>query len=154
MSTSEATIDDLLKPGNVRYVEHIDHWQDAIRVAVKPLEEGGFVEPWYAENIIADTQSLGPYYVLTEDVALIHARPEEGALSKQLAVTVTRDPVIFNEDAFPVRILFALAAEDSNSHIEAIKLLANVCMDERRVQEIASSTDTSEIYRLLTEAVK
>ena len=39
----------------------------------------------YAKGIIDITNEMGPYYVLTDDVALIHGRPETGVLKKQLA---------------------------------------------------------------------
>ena len=75
----EASVTDLLRPENIQVVDSVANWEDAIRISLKPLIEGGYAEPRYADNIIADTRELGPYYVLTEDVALIHARPEGGA---------------------------------------------------------------------------
>ena len=46
---------EMLKPENVRIVQSIDTWQNAIRLACAPLEEGGYVEPCYAT-----TSSLRP----------------------------------------------------------------------------------------------
>lgn len=145
------SITDLLKPENIQVFERADSWQDAIRLSLATLERNGYVEPRYADNIIKDTLKLGPYYVLTEDIALVHARPEEGAIKKQLAVTLIHEPVIFSEDTFPVRILFALAAEDNTSHIEAIQLLASFCMDEERVAAVIRCTRPEEIYAILIQ---
>lgn len=153
MEEKNIGIKALLRPENVRVIDQVDSWEDAIRVACDPLVEGGYAERCYAENIIKDTHELGPYYVLAEDVALIHARPEEGAIKRQMAVTVVHEPVFFSEDGLPVRILFALAAEDANSHIDAIRMLANVCMSEAKVNEIAECTDPHQIYRMLIESV-
>ena len=83
-------------------------------------------------------------------MALIHARPEEGAIKKQMAVTLVHRPVTFPEGSFPVRLLFALSAEDSHSHIEVIKMLASICMEESRVEDLATCETPEEIYRLLT----
>lgn len=146
----EASVTDLLRPENIQVVDSVANWEDAIRISLKPLIEGGYAEPRYADNIIADTRELGPYYVLTEDVALIHARPEEGAIKKQMAVTLVHRPVTFPEGSFPVRLLFALSAEDSHSHIEVIKMLASICMEEFRVEDLATCETPEEIYRLLT----
>ena len=152
--TEVASLSDLLKPENVRIIDSVRDWKDAVRISLKPLEDGGYVEPRYAENVIKDTIELGPYYVLTDDVALIHARPEEGAIKKQLAVTLVHQPVVFNETSFPVRILFALAAEDSTSHIEVIKMLANFCMDESRVAAVTECTEPSDIYQILINSAE
>jgi len=147
-----ATIEDLLKPENVQIMDGVSDWREAVRISLAPLERGGFVETRYAENIIADTLEIGPYYVLTDDIALIHARPEEGALKKQLAVTLLRRPVSFGEGMNSVRVLFALAAEDPNSHIEAIRLLANFCMDEEKVKRLIACVSSEEIYCLIMDS--
>lgn len=140
-------IQEMLKPENVRIAQSVDTWQDAIRLAVAPLREGGYVEPRYEDEIIRATNEMGPYYVLTEDVALIHGRPEDGCIKGQMAVTVLKQPIKFSEDSFDVRLLVALAAEDPNSHIEAMQVLAGIFMDEQKIASIVESDDTQAIYR-------
>ncbi len=140
-------IQEMLKPENVRIAQSVDTWQDAIRLAVAPLREGGYVEPRYEDEIIRATNEMGPYYVLTEDVALIHGRPEDGCIKGQMAVTVLKQPIKFSEDSFDVRLLVALAAEDSNSHIEAMQVLAGIFMDEQKIVSIVESDDTQAIYQ-------
>lgn len=140
-------IKEMLKPENVRIAQSVDTWQDAIRLAVAPLREGGYVEPRYEDEIIRATDEMGPYYVLTEDVALIHGRPEDGCIKGQMAVTVLKQPIKFSEDSFDVRLLVALAAEDSNSHIEVMQVLAGIFMDEQKIASIVESDDTQAIYQ-------
>lgn len=140
-------IQEMLKPENVRIAQSVDTWQDAIRLAVAPLREGGYVEPRYEDEIIRATNEMGPYYVLTEDVALIHGRPEDGCIKGQMAVTVLKQPIKFSEDSFDVRLLVALAAEDPNSHIEAMQVLAGIFMDEQKIASIVESDDTQAIYQ-------
>ena len=140
-------IQEMLKPENVRIAQSVDTWQDAIRLAVAPLREGGYVEPRYEDEIIRATNEMGPYYVLTEDVALIHGRPEDGCIKGQMAVTVLKQPIKFSEDSFDVRLLVALAAEDSNLHIEAMQVLAGIFMDEQKIVSIVESDDTQAIYQ-------
>lgn len=140
-------ITEMLKRENVRLADSVDSWQDAIKLAIAPLSEGGYVEDRYADEIIRATNEMGPYYVLTEDVALIHGRPEDGCIKGQLAVTVLKKPVKFSEDSFDVRLLVALAAEDSDSHIEAMQVLAGIFMDEDKIAQIVALDDADEIYQ-------
>lgn len=140
-------ITEMLKRENVRLADSVDSWQNAIKLAIAPLSEGGYVEDRYADEIIRATNEMGPYYVLTEDVALIHGRPEDGCIKGQLAVTVLKKPVKFSEDSFDVRLLVALAAEDSNSHIEAMQVLAGIFMDEDKIAQIVALDDADEIYQ-------
>ena len=53
----------------------------------------------------------------------------------------------FSEDSFDVRLLVALAAEDSNSHIEAMQVLAGIFMDEEKIAQIVALDDTAQIYQ-------
>lgn len=145
-------LSDMLKPENVRIVESVPTWQDAVRLAVKPLQDGGYVEPRYADEIIRATNEMGPYYVLTEDVALIHGRPEDGAIKGQLAVTLLREPIKFSGDSFDVRLLVTLAAEDANSHIDAMRVLAGIFMDQDKITEITQLGTAEEVYRAFMDA--
>ena len=88
-------------------------------------------------------------YVLTEDIALIHGRPEQGVIRKQLAVTVVREPVRFSEDCFPVRLLIALAATDANSHLDVMQVLASIFLDESKIRELVEAESAEEIYEFL-----
>ncbi|ERI06401.1 PTS sugar transporter subunit IIA [Atopobium sp. oral taxon 810] len=154
------TVSELLAPENVRFVDHVDDWREAIHVSLKALEEGGFVTPEYANNIIADTLSVGPYYVLANNIALIHARPEEGAIKKQLSVTRLAHPIVFKDKAiplsgmpeWPVRLLFALSAEDPTSHVQVIRVIASICMDDAAVDALLEKENPMELYTAIIEA--
>lgn len=145
-------LSEMLKPENVRLAQSVDTWQDAIRLAVKPLEEGGYVEPRYADEIIRATNEMGPYYVLTEDVALVHGRPEDGTIKGQLAVTLLKEPIKFSEDSFDVRLLVALAAEDADSHIDTMRVLANIFMDDSKIAEICALDSAQDVFKAFMDS--
>ena len=142
-------ISEMLRKENIQILDHIDDWKEAVHISMKPLEDKGYVEPRYAEEIIRNTEEIGPYYILTEDIALIHGRPEQGDLKKQMAVTLVNKPVKFSQDSYPVRILIALAATDANSHIDVMQVLASIFIDEKKIQNMANSKSVEEIYTFL-----
>ena len=43
---------NLLKKENVQICETADNWRDAIRISVRPLEQGGYVESCYKDGIL------------------------------------------------------------------------------------------------------
>ncbi len=143
-----AKLVDLVERNNVQIVERVSSWEEAIRVAVTPLVEGAYVESRYIDAIIENTHEMGPYYVLCEDLALLHARPEQGVISQQLALCVVREPVRFKPEGPDVRVLVTLAAADADSHIEAMKQLAMLFSDPKNIVAIAESADADEAYRL------
>lgn len=142
-------ISDMLKLENIRIMDRAIHWKEAIHMSLEPLTEGGYVTDNYEKAILKSTEEYGPYYVLAEDFALIHGRPTDGVIKKQLAITLLREPVQFSEDSFPVRVLIALAASDANSHIDAMKVLSNIFMDEGKVDELVHAEKPQQIYDML-----
>lgn len=143
---------DFLKRENVRIVEQAEDWRDAIEISTRPLIEQGYITEDYRKAIIRLTEDHGAYYIVAKDLALVHARPEDGVLHQQLAVTVIRRPVVFdNKENEPVRLFITLCAQDSNSHLDMLQQLAEVMMDEERVQKCIQMTDPDELYEEITK---
>lgn len=137
---------DLLKLENVQICERAADWRDAIRTAVLPLERNGYVEPRYKEEIIANLERLGPYIVIAENIALPHARPEQGAIKTQLGVTLFREPVQFEGKETSARLFVTLAAQDSNSHLEALITISELLDQPEKVAQILSAKDAETLY--------
>lgn len=142
---------DMLKRENVRILPEVADWQQAVQISIDPLIEGGYVEQRYVDGVFENTEKYGPYYVLAPDLALIHARAEQGVISRQLAVTVLRKPIRFSPDGYEVRLLIALAAEDPKSHTQCLKQLAGIIGDEERMEKILEAQSCDEIYQCFVE---
>ena len=137
---------DLLKKENVQIVESATDWKDAIRISVQPLEQHGYVESRYKEEIISNVESMGPYIVLAPYIALPHARPEQGVKESQIAVTLLQNEVRFAGEEKPVKLLIALAASDNNRHLDALMNISELLQNEDTVQKILNSKDKEELY--------
>jgi PTS system ascorbate-specific IIA component len=123
-------LSDLLDKSLVRLNVEATDWQDAIRKSAQPLVENGKVTPGYVDDIIKGVLDLGPYIVITEHVALPHARPESGALESAVGIVTLRDPVEFGSaDNDPVKFLFPLSAKDNDSHLSALQSLVELLSD-------------------------
>lgn len=137
---------DLLDKRNVKILERAADWKDAIRKSVMPLEEAGYVKPEYKEAIISGVEKLGPYIVIAPSIALPHARPEQGVLKSQIAVTLFRNEVQFGKEDSTAQLFVTLAAADSNSHLDALMTISELLQDEERVEQILKSDDTETLY--------
>ncbi len=147
-------IADMLKKENVQIIDRVADWKEGVRVSIQPLVDGGYVETSYIDGVIANTIEFGPYYVLVDDVALIHGRPEQGVNEKQLAVTIVREPVTFAGKGTEkkARLLVALAATDGEAHIDVMRTLAELFMDEAKIEQLVQSQSTDEIYQIFLDA--
>lgn len=138
---------DLLKKENVQICDSADNWRDAIRIAVRPLEEHGYVEPRYKEEIISNVEEMGPYIVIADYIALPHARPEQGAIRTQIGVTLFRNNILFDGKETPARLFITLAAENSDSHLDALMAISELLSEEETVEKILKSADEEELYQ-------
>lgn len=135
----------LLEKQNVRILNEAKDWKTAICFAVMPLEEQGYVESRYKEEIISNVVSMGPYIVLAPYVALPHARPEQGVIRSQIAITLFKNEVFF-EKSIPAKLFIVLAASDNSSHLDALVSITEILQDEDKVAEILKAEDIETLY--------
>ena len=125
-------------------------WEDAIRKAAQPLVDEKKVTESYVDDIIVGVKNNGPYIVLTEHVALPHARPESGALESAIGVATLKTPVEFgNEANDPVKYLFTLSAKDSSQHLSALSELAGLFEDKGFFNLLDNSNNPKEIMEYI-----
>ncbi len=145
--SDEFSIEDALKPQNVRFIKPAGDWREVIRQATEPLVEGGYAEARYADGIIKNTEKYGPYYILCPGLALLHARPEQGAIKTQVAVSVAREGVDFEGGQDPVKLLVTLVATDSDTHLGVMRAMALLFSQPGAVEELCAMNDPEDIYR-------
>lgn len=127
-------------------------WEDAIRKAAQPLVAEKKVTESYVDDIIVGVKNNGPYIVLTEHVALPHARPESGALESAIGVATLKTPVEFgNEANDPVKYLLTLSAKDSSQHLSALSELAGLFEDKEFFNLLDNSNNPKEIMEYINK---
>ena len=141
-------MEKLLQEKNCYLRDRGQDWKEAVHIACEPLIEQNYCTTAYEAAIYEITERLGPYYVLCENLALIHASNQSGVNDTQMAVTVLKEPVKFKPDGYDVRVLVTLVAKDSESHMEGIQAVSNIFSDEKKVQEILDVTCPKEIFDL------
>lgn len=112
----------------------------------------GYCESRYIDEIIKNTERLGPYYVLCENLALVHGSTDQGVLKRQIAVTLLREPIKFKENGDDVRVMVTLAATDSESHMEVLQAMSQLFEDPESVKKVLGATSEQEIYDLFIQA--
>lgn len=137
---------ELLLEENVQILEGAENWQEAIRKSVLPLERGNFVTADYKEAIIANVETLGPYICIAPHVAMPHARPEQGALKTQIAVTLFRKEVVFNREDARAILFISLAAADADSHLSMLMKISELLQDEDKAEKIFAAQTVKELY--------
>lgn len=118
-------LSDLLNEKTIQLQQSCESWQEAIRLSGAVLRDQGFITDEYIDNAIATVKEVGPYIVITKGVALPHSTNKTGVNRTCMSLLTLDTPVNFNNpDNDPVYNVFMLATEDADSHIGALKDLA------------------------------
>lgn len=143
-------LSDLLDESLVLLDVEASDWEDAIRKAAQPLVDNKKVAPSYVDDIIKGVNELGPYIVITEHVALPHARPESGALESAVGIVTLKEPVEFGSaDNDPVKYLFPLSAKDNDSHLGALQSLVELLSDPDFFAQLDSASTPKDVVDLV-----
>ncbi len=137
---------DLLKRENVQILQTANDWQDAIYQAVRPLEQHGYVDARYKDEIISNVNKLGPYFIVAEHIAMPHARPEQGAIQTQISVTLFREDICFGDADSTARLFVTLCAKDADSHLNALMEISALLSDDDTVANILASKDADTLF--------
>ena len=136
----------LVKLENVQICEKANDWREAIKISVQPLEQGGYVKSCYKDGINENVEKLGPYIMIAEEIAMPHARPEQGAIETQIGITLFREGVRFDGKETTVRLFVTLAAKDNDSHVDALVKISELLSDDDKVEKILAASDVQTLY--------
>ncbi|PYI51498.1 BglG family transcription antiterminator [Paenibacillus flagellatus] len=142
---------DALPASRIRIAEAPpDDWRRAIRMAAEPLVEEGLVELRYVEAMIGKVNKLGPYIVVAPEVAIAHAKPEEGVHGTGMSLLVVPEGVAFSpEPKHRVRALFALASDDGESHLRALSELTILLRKEENRTALTRPESAASLQTLI-----
>ncbi|UWE02609.1 BglG family transcription antiterminator [Laceyella sacchari] len=146
-------LNELITRDTVQLRKKARNWEEAIRLAAKPLVDNGSVEPGYAEAMIASIHELGPYVVIAPKVAIPHARPEQGVNQLSMSFMQLNEEVSFPQNK-PVRLLFVLAASDNESHLRALAQLSELLAQPEEIQSLIDAETKENVLDLMDKYSK
>lgn len=136
---------------NIQIREQVSSWQEALKIASKPLLDSHKITNTYVKNMAKSVKENGPYMVLTDYFALMHARPGEGVNQIGMSLLVLKHPV--DLEGKPVKIFLVMAALDNISHLNALKRIMNILMNNKSFNTILNG-NKKEIIDLFKEGEK
>ncbi|QMS85123.1 BglG family transcription antiterminator [Candidatus Xianfuyuplasma coldseepsis] len=144
---------ELLTAKTIILQDHVKTWEDAIWLSAKPLLESNSIEERYVEKVIDNVHEMGPYIGIAPDVAISHARPEDGVHHLGISLLLLQQPVyLANRDDKPVRIMITLASPDSEIHLTALQQLSGMLMGG--LDQLLAATSKQDILQLVDQYSK
>lgn len=125
---------------------------EAVTESGRLLVNQGLADESYIQAMLKNVEVNGTYIVISPGIAMPHARPEEGALDIGLSIVTLKEPVVFGHPKNdPVKIVVGLCAIDHQSHLKALTELADILMDEKKVERIISAETAEDILEIIKE---
>ncbi|MDY0404178.1 PTS sugar transporter subunit IIA [Virgibacillus sp. 179-BFC.A HS] len=124
--------------------------EDAIEAAGNLLVDEGLVEKSYTKAMRNSYKENGPYFVLAPNIAIPHARPEDGVKEASVSLVQLKEPVVFGHSTNdPVRLVFGLGASSSDEHLILLQKLTTLLNDSVNVDKLTSATNYEDIKNIL-----
>lgn len=144
------SLTDVIRPEHVQFAD-ASGWENAVRLAFAPLVTDARVTPGYVDAVVAAlAEPAGTYMDLGHGFTLAHHRPESGVLRTGVGILKLGAPVHLRDDpAHPAHIIIALAAKDSDAHVDVMRVLAKALTDATSREALHSSTTPQEMLGVL-----
>lgn len=139
---------DFLNETTIQLQKKATDRDDAIKIAARPLVEAGVITEGYITQMIDAVTEMGPYMVLMPGVALAHGRPSENVMQDGMSLLTLSDPVVFGHPQNdPVSIIFVLAAKETGCHLQALKDISKLLVNEEFMSELHTTSDVGGLMK-------
>ncbi|GAK20960.1 ascorbate-specific PTS system, EIIA component [Vibrio sp. JCM 19052] len=148
----------LIDNNSIKLQAKASNWREAIKIGTDMLIASGAIQPSYHDAIISSVEELGPYICIAPNLALPHARPENGVIRTAFALVTLEKPIYFEGEDEPVDVLITLAGSSSDEHMEGLMEVTQVLDDEDsetgvdldKLRRCRSKTD---VFNVIDEAL-
>ena len=146
-------MEEIIIRENIRIERQKAKWQEAIKIAGNLLLKNGSITESYINEMIHTVLEFGPYIVIAPGMAIAHAAPSASVLWDDISLVVFKDPVYFDSQNDPVKLLFAFSASKKEQHLEQLVKLSTLLSEEETVQALEESNTEEEVYKLVNSLV-
>ncbi|CAM3545539.1 Ascorbate-specific phosphotransferase enzyme IIA component [Vibrio aerogenes CECT 7868] len=148
----------LIDNNSIKLQASAANWREAVKIGTDMLITSGAIKSEYHEAIIQSVEALGPYIVIAPQLALPHARPENGVIHTAFALVTLENPVQFDGEDEPVDVLITLAGSSSDEHMEGLMEVTQVLDDEDSetgvdLDKLRRCRTKEEVYSVIDQAL-
>lgn len=143
-------LSELITLDTIELTEEKLEWQEAIARVAKPLLEQGKIEERYVTAMINKVKEYGAFIHIGKNLALPHARPEDGVNELSMSLLKTTKPVLLLDDQkHPIHVFICLAAIDNEAHLRALGSLTKVLSNKKSLEDLLAANTKEEIINIL-----
>lgn len=148
LSKEKMDITDLLKVKNISLNQSAVSWEEAIEKSGKLLLKNGYIKGSYITSMINVVKEYGSYIIISDGVALPHARCEDNVVNTGMSLMTLRNPVIF-PGGKKVDLLISISSKDNKEHLDSLVDLMNLLTDYGFKEKIKKMNTPNEVLKFI-----
>lgn len=146
LSDVGAVLGKMLNYNNVKFLEKVEDWKEAIIEAGNILEKNGIVKKEYIKEMIKIVEKHGAYIVIEEGLAIPHAEISENVLKSGISLLVVKEKVFF-PNGKGANIFLSFATIDKDNHLNIINDLFELVTKYGFIEKISQMSEYEELER-------
>ncbi|KES16635.1 Phosphotransferase system mannitol/fructose-specific IIA domain (Ntr-type) [Gilliamella apis SCGC AB-598-P17] len=150
--------ESLIENNSILLKAEATSWQEAVKLGTDMLVASKAIEPRYYDAIIQCVKTMGPYIIIAPNLAMPHARPEDGVNRTAFALVTLKKPVYFEGEIDPVDVLVTLAGSTSDQHMEGLMEVIQILDDENSetgvdLDKLRRCNSKEDVYAVIDRAL-
>jgi PTS system ascorbate-specific IIA component len=142
-------VDQIIDQG-VMWNVPAESWQELTLGVGQRLIELGLCDERYPDALVQNVVTNGPYLVIAPGLALLHARPDEGATTNGLVMGTSAHPIEFGHSTNdPVTLFIGLTATGDMEHLDMLQEVAQMLAAPGALDGLRSATSESDFVAKL-----
>ena len=147
---AQTILQKIVERGHYKFVDHVDTWQEAVKLSTESLAKTGYVDENYYQQIVDCITKYGPYVVFDHYVAMPHSQEgAEGVHKTSVGFMRVKDEVSFGKDEDGeekvAKLFFTLAAENPSEHMDNMQQLIGVFTNEELLDALMEANTPEDI---------
>ena len=147
------TLRKLLKKENMKFIEGVEDWKEAILQSGNLLVSNKKVTSEYVKEMIELVEKHGPYIVIEEGIAMPHAGISENVLETGISLLVVKEKVALPEGR-NANIFLSFAAKNKNDNIDIMNDLFELITKHKFIDEVSKMKSYGQLEQYFKEVVK
>ncbi len=146
MESHRKNLLELLPKENIKVVNSVKNWQEAMEISGRILVDNGYTEWEYVESVIDMVYKHGTYMVLKKNFILGHGNYLEKVRKAGLSFLYIKEGVEFPENHF-INCVITLCSRDKKEHTFGLLELHRVIENCDLYKKISEKNSGDEVYR-------
>ena len=147
------TLRKLLKKENMKFIEGVEDWKEAILQSGNLLVSNRKVTSEYVKEMIELVEKHGPYIVIEEGIAMPHAGISENILETGISLLVVKEKVALPEGR-NANIFLSFAAKNKNDNIDIMNDLFELITKHKFIDEVSKMKSYGQLEQYFKEIIK